>query len=257
MAVVSVAIVLVGSVLAGCGSAVAPGAPTVGVVTAGTTPAVDGATPLDGSETADGSTPPWSEPRLESAPPSTGSDRGAPTTTLPSDMPLAVAYPFDGPPLIDGTWMIGWGDSMRFDDEFVMTAPDDGSGHWQYRQVSSGCLVDFWQVKDSSALGTGGDRAMSDLLLAQVAGVDAEAVSGAAGDDMLSNLVPGSDDTIQTRSINARDRTTGEALLYEARYFADALTGVAIGLRCPKGTDLSDSTKVPLLRKVALMIVGS
>lgn len=225
-----------------CGSAGVAGVPVVG----------DG--PAESSGVTSASAPAMTSASYPVTPPAETSSALS-TPPVETSRTHVVAYPFDGPPMVDGTWVISWADAMTSADDYVTVIPDDGQGHWQYRHRRSGCLIDFWQLRDSSAPADQGERALSDRLIAEVSGVDVSAVSAKAADDALFAMVPGGSQTFQTRSVYGVDRTADMSVLYEARFFSGAQVGVAVGLRCPAGVDLSDSSTIPILADVALAIV--
>ena len=138
----------------------------------------------------------------------------------------------DGAALSSDTY-VEWSDGFFMDDEWELTSPDDGAGHWGYTATEGACTVSFWQgLTDGLAL-VGDDSTDSDALLGYVLDAPTADVTAAAADAELSYLTPGAGG-LDARVIRGEE-DDGRVWTITARSFTAVGIGVYVIVDCTGG----------------------
>lgn len=159
-----------------------------------------------------------------------------PTTereSVETDGDLPATLSFDDGTLLPETAYVEWGDGLRADDGWEVTAPDDGNGGWTYGTIDGTCTAQFWQGLVSDVPTTpGDDRTSSDAILGVLLESDATEISPHAVDGAFTYQLGGGRDVAFRQLTGEQD---GRTWIMSARAFTATGAGVYVIVDCTGG----------------------
>lgn len=158
-------------------------------------------------------------------------------STAPSPSGPPAELTFAAGAELDETMLAQWGDPLVADQDFTLTAQDDGNGSWEYTRVTTQCTARFWQGTIDDIDTAQPDEAISDAMLATWYRTTPEEIARFAKEDAVGYQLAGAGSVAMR--IVAGSTPAGASYVAAARGMGAIPAGLLVEIICPAGQDAS------------------